>query len=506
MAARQVGYVLSPEVIQRPAMSHHAVYHRERGGLCLLDDAAKSVLDEFGSAVQLDEDLTARAHTSAREELLQQLILRGFLVPDGGTSQVVPPPSQGKVSIIQLIVINHCNFGCSYCFLGEQGADTKGRDAVGEVIRIESLRSKPSEVRVNLQESIFSSVERLQHQYDATNRSMTVEGAIAYTHSAIETAKSTGAEEVMIQFFGGEPLMNWRACKAVLTHFGHGDGYGVRIHYSTVTNGSEVTDEIAATLASYNVAVCVSFDSATSPQRPLKDGSDSTPLVMEGLRLLKKHGNYIAINAALTTDTWLGFDESVVELAREYGAKEIGVVIDFDPTFYERHPASEVLEKLWPIIEAGARQGIVLTGYWHQIFQVLADFDGVRRRGFKNCSAKGAQLSIEPNGSVFSCKAGSGFFGNIKEGAGLLQSDTYRAHSNLRHQNPAFCSGCEIEGFCAGLCLGPVEKKFGSVDAIEPAACGVYRGITRKLISSLRPHQVATFELGLAAGSEPRNA
>jgi uncharacterized protein len=306
----------------------------------------------------------------------------------------------------------------------------------------------------------------------------------------------------MIQFFGGEPMMNWRTCKAVLQAFGHGENQGIRIQYSTVTNGSVITDEIAETLARYRVAVCVSFDASNSKQRPLKNGSDSAPVVREGLRKLQKYGNYIAINAALTSDTWGGFDESIVETAREFGAREIGVVIDFDPTFYERYLASEVVERLWTVIEAGARYGIVLTGYWHQIFQILSDFDAVERRGFKNCSAKGAQLSIEPNGSVFSCKAGSGFFGSIQEGANLLQSETYRAHASLRHQNPSFSRGCDIEGFCGGLCLGPLEKKFGTVNAVEPAACGVYRGITRRLIDALEPHQVATFEL---ANSDSRS-
>jgi uncharacterized protein len=498
MNVEQSAYILSPELVELSANAHHAVYHRLRGGLCLLDDAARAVLHEFKSPSPIEEGLLAREHSSPREELIQQFLLRDFLVRAENSHASIPANEKGKVSVIQLIMINHCNFGCKYCFLGEQGSDTKGRDATNELVRIEGLRSKPNDIRVNLGDSIFASAERLEHQYDPKNRTMTPAGAVEYTRAAIETAKATGAKEVMIQFFGGEPMMNWRACKAVLLAFGHGENEGIRIHYSTVTNGSVITEEIAEMLARYRVAVCVSFDSSNSKQRPLKDGSDSAPVVKEGLRKLQEHGNYIAINAALTSDTWAEFDESIVEVAREYGAREIGVVIDFDPTFYERYSPTEVVNKLWTVIVEGARYGIVLTGYWHQIFQVLTDFDAVSRRGFKNCSAKGAQLSIEPNGSVFSCKAGSGFFGSITDGPEILESETYRAHASLRYKNPSFCNGCEIEGFCAGLCLGPIEKKFGVVNAIEPAACGVYRGITQQMIRSVKPYQVATFELGKA--------
>jgi len=117
------------------------------------------------------------------------------------------------------------------------------------------LREEPSEIRVNLGDSIFASEERLQHQSDPLNRKMTAEDAVAYARRAIQIAKSTGAEDVMIQFFGGEPLMNWPACKAVLLAFGHGEDEGIRIQYSTVTNGSMITDEIAETLARYRVGV-----------------------------------------------------------------------------------------------------------------------------------------------------------------------------------------------------------------------------------------------------------
>jgi uncharacterized protein len=42
----------------------------------------------------------------------------------------------------------------------------------------------------------------------------------------------------------------------------------------------------------------------------------------------------------------------------------------------------------------GRSRGVVLTGYWHQIFQVLLGHDVVTERGFKNCSAKGAHLFV----------------------------------------------------------------------------------------------------------------
>lgn len=138
---------------------------------------------------------------------------------------------------------------------------------------------------------------------------------------------------------------------------------------------------------------------------------------------------------------------------------------------------------------------MVLTGYWHQIFQVMLEFDTVNHRGFKNGSAKGAQLSIEPNGSVFACKAGSTLLGNIREGENLLASKPDIEHARLRRNNPAFCESCDIEGFCEGSCLGPLENKYATVNVVGPSACDFDRGITRKHTESLKPYEIAPFDL-----------
>ncbi|MGZ0701538.1 radical SAM protein [Pseudomonas piscis] len=491
---REEAYVLSSDVIQTQVGERLAVYHRHLGGLFFLDAAGAQVLQGFVRPQLLPEDILDSEAQTRQIELIQQMLLRQILIraQDQGTPYPDQPVTK-KVNIIQLILANACNFGCTYCFEGVQGKEMSAED---ETNRVDESRLIAREgIKVNIEDSIYASRERFDHQYDPKNRSMKPADGIAYVESALAVARSSGVEEVMVQFFGGEPLLNWRTIKAVLERFGNGEHDSIRIAYSTVTNGSLITSEIAESFARHKVAVCVSFDSPTSPSRPLKSGEDSTPVVIAGLRLLQKYGNRVAINSALTSATWYEFDESIVDLAVEVGANEIGVVVDFDPTFYSTFGTQNIVERLWRVIEYGRTRGVVLTGYWHQIFQVMLGFDTVSYRGFKNCSAKGAQLSIEPNGSVFACKAGSTLLGNIREAEQLLASRPYIEHARLRRDNPAFCEGCEIEGFCGGLCLGPLEKKYATVNVVEPSACDFYRGITRKHIESLKPYEIATFDL-----------
>lgn len=485
-------FTLSKDTVQKRIGDRTATYHRLLGGLFLLDDAGQNILQSFKDGKSVSSHLFTEGARDREEELIHQLIARKILIEDKEEKKPKKDINK-KINIIQLVLANACNFGCTYCFEGIQGKEMSAED---EIKKIEKSRiiAKDS-IKINIENSMYASKERFEHQYSPKNRSMKPEDGVAYVESALTVARSEGVQEVMVQFFGGEPLLNWRTIKAVLERFGRGENDGMVIHYSTVTNGSLITDEVAEKFRKYQVAVCVSVDSPNSPSRPLKNGNDSMPIVMNGLKKLQQHNNRVALNAALTSATWDDFNEGIVDLAVEVGAKEIGVVVDFDPTFYSTYGTTNIVDRLWHVIQYGRQKGVVLTGYWHQIFQVMLGFDTVNYRGFKNCSAKGAQFSIEPNGSVFSCKAGSTLLGDIRDETKILNEKPYLEHASLRQQNPDFCQGCEIEGFCAGLCLGPLEKKFGSIRAVEESACDFYRGITRKHIEALQPYEIATFDL-----------
>ena len=531
-------YGLSSDFREHPVGEWTAVYNRHWGGLCLLDAEARRFLEQFSTPQVVHGDGPGKAGVfvvsdSPESRLLRQLALRRVLVavdpsatgadalgaPQGEvltatelpvTSLTQPPISAQRINVVQLVMINSCNFGCTYCFEGVQGADLKKQpDSIVKIRRPGNEPATEDETKINLLNSVYASEVRIQHQRDAENRLMRPEQAVDYISKAIAVAKKSGTTRLMIQFFGGEPLLNWRAIRAVLETFKHGEDHGIQIDYTTVTNGSLIRKEVAEAFRDYEVGVCVSFDSPESTSRPLKNGDDSRPIVLEGLRMLQEHGVRVAMNVALSTDTWETFGPPLIDFALEYGISEIGVVVDLDPNFYSRFGSTAITSKVWSVVQEGQDRGVVVTGYWHQIFQLLSNFGAITQRGFKNCSATGAQLSIEPNGSIFSCKAGSGRFGSIHD-ENILQSPTYREHAALRQNNPPFCRGCEIEGFCAGLCLGPREKAYGTIEKMEPAACGFYREITHKFIEAQAPYEIATFDLASARGagatSEPGRA
>ena len=454
-----------------PHIEGNIIYHHIKGGLCLLDPQAFAFLSSFKGGVN-DKDI----HNSQQIKLFNEFKERNFIK---NKPQVQEKNANfsivEKIKIVQLIVTNGCNFNCSYCFENRR-----------KTADIESVKNNDIIYPNNYKKALHTK-----------NNIMSPKDAIEYINILVNHIVKKGQNNLIIQFFGGEPMVNWKAINAVLKHFGNGEKWQINIQYSIVTNGALITEEVANIFSYYKVAVCVSFDSPESTDRILKNGKDAKPQILEGVKNLQKYNNRIAFNATLSSSNWHYINSNMVKFAHDIGIKEIGIVLELDPDFYYQYTAQKIVQHLKEIIDAGNTFGVTITGYWHQISQLMTTINGLQDRGYKMCSAKGVQISIEPNGFVYSCKGASGFFGHIKEGfEALAKKEAYQQHLALSKKNPIECSGCAIEHFCSGICLGSLEKKYNTIETIEPAACGVYKGITSYIISQYTAHDIPYFSLG----------
>jgi uncharacterized protein len=472
-----------------PRPDDYALYHRILGGLSITDHQTLALLNYFQKPGTLSEALSE--HPDLNSEQLDAFVEffdnRQLLVPaDHDENSIMENRRRGRLNdlstgrqirIVQLVLSNRCNFRCKYCF--------------------EGLGQTP------LSETIYanSTPERLAAQASRSNAFMGKEEAERYLIEVIQMAKAAGNTALAVQFFGGEPLICWKTIRHILDHFGRGEAHGIDISYSIITNGSLITDEVAQKFRQFDVPVVVSYDSPKSDARPLPGGKNSHEVIKRGLDLLHKYGNRVVLNSVLGETTFDIFQCDLVDFAFEHGVYEIGVVLDLDPTFYERRTADAITNKLWDVCKYGWSKGVVVTGYWHQIFQGIADSDRYGRTGFQNCSAMGVQFSIEPTGDVFSCKASGGYFGNVLNLEDLFSSESYKKYAMRACTSPEPCRNCMIEHFCGGLCLGPVENKYKhDIYAIEEAACNVYREITRRFIMDVDEGEVPAFYLNDAPG------
>ncbi|MDD2338245.1 MAG: SPASM domain-containing protein, partial [Geobacteraceae bacterium] len=111
---------------------------------------------------------------------------------------------------------------------------------------------------------------------------------------------------------------------------------------------------------------------------------------------------------------------------------------------------------------------------------------------YKTCSATGCQLSVEPNGAAFACKGSSGYFGNVLDMPALLSSENWKKYSLRAFRNAPACENCEIENFCSGFCLGPLEKKYHDINVVEKDTCELYKKLVKGLIYDVRKYEVDT--------------
>src|SRR6185312_11817749 len=96
------------------------------------------------------------------------------------------------------------------------------------------------------------------------------------------------------------------------------------------------------------------------------------------------------------------------------------------------------------------------------------------------------QISLEPNGDLFPCRAMSLHYGSLADWDSVLSSDAYRQVAMRTYFGVPFCHGCPLEGHCQGTCLGSLEEESGDIYSPQVAYCDVYRGVTSSLLSSLQ--------------------
>jgi len=118
----------------------------------------------------------------------------------------------------------------------------------------------------------------------------------------------------------------------------------------------------------------------------MANGQKSFDKIVNGLSLLKSYDNRVVFNSVFSEETFDYFDTDLIDFALEYNVHEIGVLFDLDPNFYTNKTADEIVNKLWKMYIYGKEKGVVVTGYWHMIFQQLAAYELFKDRGFKTYS------------------------------------------------------------------------------------------------------------------------
>lgn len=456
-----------------------AAYHSLFGNLRLLDEPARAFVQAFLPSATIEDAASGFPHHSLSklQSLANEFIISGFLVPEGADEYCLVDENMSLrkhflrtgylIRTLQLIMSNRCNFRCTYCFMDFQSGNrisTSAASAVG----------------------------------------MRFEVAQSAMQSMLELLRRNGNRTLSVEFFGGEPLLNWPVIEQVLRTFGNGRVDDVIIHYSITTNGALITREMAQLLKAYNVTVTVSVD-ATSSYRPspLALGTSAQPIswarnaqkVLDSLVILRDCGTLITFNTVLSKDTVFPLGgRRLIDFALRHNARMIGLILDLDLAFYRCPDNREgIIDFLLQSRSYGRQMGIRVGGYWHQIFDQITGNQAINlRSGYKTCPATGCKISVEPDGSIFACKCCSKKMGHIANLTDVICSEEYASYALHAYRNAPKCEGCEIDGFCSGLCMGSLENAYDRRDIIEAGACDILKKVTFRLIEQMSAEELVS--------------
>jgi len=450
-----------------------AVYHSLFGNLCIIDSDGYKILQSFVVSQSCDDVLKKfpQYQPSVLTRYIDQLIAKRFLILKGFDENITIREyymqrrrnlhSGYLIRTLQLIMTNKCNYSCDYCFM----------------------------------KTIYSSDARFALQTNPQNITMSFDTAKAAIEKVLEIVRKNNNKELYVEFFGGEPLLNWNVIKRIMDIFNN--GYDVTIRYSITTNGALITREMAETFNKYNATVTLSIDSFDFNGGLHSSHRKGSKQVIRGLNTLKKYNNWVTVNSVLSNKTIDEFDgRALIEKAKSHNVDMIGLILDLDLNSYKSAKyRRKALQQLWETYQWGEQKQIPVVGYWHQITQQIIGKQPTKYfSGYKTCPAAGCKLSVEPTGNVFICKCCSAPLGHIRDIENVLNSPQYETYALKGFQNPK-CRGCEVEGFCSGICMGALEKKYNTITVIENNACNIYKQITRKLIVNLNADETNTLKL-----------
>lgn len=276
--------------------------------------------------------------------------------------------------------------------------------------------------------------------------------------AAIDLAAASG-EPFVLQFSGGEPLLNYPTLAACIDYV---QSKKIRAILQLQTNGALLTPEIAAALKKGRVGIGVSLDGRPECNdrfRRLSTGEPASQHILEGIRLLAAQNIEIGLTCVVTEHNATRLTE-IVEMAYFLGnVRRIG----FDLLRGQGRG-----NQLIPASPAQIRQGLLaarqksnelaaLTGKKLLISQVerVATLHGGSLLGFGHCHAMNGEAAfVDASGEIYACAS---LVGNETFRLGCVADGICRKRQAkimfLIRQSMDFCRSCSDFTLCGGGCF-----------------------------------------------------
>ena len=290
-------------------------------------------------------------------------------------------------------------------------------------------------------------------------------------------ANSGNRRNLEVDFFGGEPLMNWQVVKDLVAYGREQEKlHDKKFRFTLTTNGVLLNDEVMEFCNREMGNVVLSIDGRKEvhdKMRPFRKGAGSYDLIVPKFQQFaeSRHQDKYYVRGTFTHYN-LDFSEDVLHLA-DLGFKQISV----EPVVAEpKEPYAIREEDLPKLFEEYDKLAVEMirrhkSGEDFNFFHFMIDLEGgpcVAKR-LSGCGSGTEYLAVTPWGDFYPCHQFVGnekfLLGNVDEG--ILNTDIRDEFKCCNVYAKEKCRKCFARVYCSGGCAANAYNFSGDI-------CGAY--------------------------------
>jgi uncharacterized protein len=371
---------------------------------------------------------------------IDELMAQGKLYTRRTPSELHDLVKTGPVKAMCLNVTHDCNLACEYCFAS--GGD-----------------------------------------FDMDKEFMTEETAKHAVDFLIEQSK--GRINLEIDFFGGEPLMNFEVIKATVAYARSlEETHNKRFRFTMTTNAVLLTPKMMDFINEEMSNLVLSIDgrpTVNDAMRHTTSGKGSYTLIKDKiLTAVAMRGDKDYYVRATYTNKNLDFSADVVHLA-QLGIKNISeepvVSSPDEPYAIREEHLPRILEEYDKLVDVylSYRGTDKAFNFFH--FNLDLENEICIFKRISGCGAACDYVAVAPNGDIYPCHQFVGkpdfVLGNLNDR--VLDREIQSKFSDLTVLTKCECSSCWARYFCGGGCHASAYNLAGSLDDTYKLGCEMFK-------------------------------
>ncbi len=298
-------------------------------------------------------------------------------------------------------------------------------------------------------------------------------------------ANSGSRRNLEVDFFGGEPLMNWQVVKDLVAYGRQQEKlHDKHFRFTVTTNGVLLNDEIQEFINQEMDNVVLSLDGrreVNDHMRPFRNGKGSYDLIVPKFQKLADSRNQekYYIRGTFTREN-LDFSEDILHFA-DLGFTQMSiepVVGDAsDPYAIREEDLPKIMEeydKLARVMIQREKEG---KGF--QFFHFMIDLDGgpcVAKR-LSGCGSGTEYLAVTPWGDLYPCHQFVGqeefLMGNVEDG--IIKPEIADDFRSCNVYSKEKCRDCFAKFYCSGGCMANAYHFHGTIHDTYDIGCKMQR-------------------------------